>query len=1596
MIDNIIVTTKPKALWALRFLLVLSLLLVPQLLFPHRAFAATSGSDGFNRADGGLGASWTAIADGGMAIASQQVTGTVGVLTGDTWTAGSFTSDQYSQVQVTSTQLTGGQWVGAAVRAQNGGRSAYVGIYYWNSGSPVLELFKRTGTNNWTQLGGAYSSGPLAAGTQLEVAAVGSTISFWQNGVKRISVTDSTFTGGAPGMMAYGNATADNWAGGNAGSFTVGGTVSGLSGTVVLQDNGADDLSVSANGSFTFATPLASGAPYSVTVKTNPSGQTCTVSNGTGTVGSANVTSVTVSCSNTATFTIGGTVSGLSGTVVLQDNGADDLSVSANGSFTFATPLASGAPYSVTVKTNPSGQTCTVSNGTGTVGSANVTSVTVSCTANTATSGSDGFNRADGGLGASWTAIADGGMAIASQQVTGTVGVLTGDTWTAGSFTSDQYSQVQVTSTQLTGGQWVGAAVRAQNGGRSAYVGIYYWNSGSPVLELFKRTGTNNWTQLGGAYSSGPLAAGTQLEVAAVGSTISFWQNGVKRISVTDSTFTGGAPGMMAYGNATADNWAGGNAGSFTVGGTVSGLSGTVVLQDNGADDLSVSANGSFTFATPLASGAPYSVTVKTNPSGQTCTVSNGTGTVGSANVTSVTVSCSNTATFTIGGTVSGLSGTVVLQDNGADDLSVSANGSFTFATPLASGAPYSVTVKTNPSGQTCTVSNGTGTVGSANVTSVTVSCTANTATSGSDGFNRADGGLGASWTAIADGGMAIASQQVTGTVGVLTGDTWTAGSFTSDQYSQVQVTSTQLTGGQWVGAAVRAQNGGRSAYVGIYYWNSGSPVLELFKRTGTNNWTQLGGAYSSGPLAAGTQLEVAAVGSTISFWQNGVKRISVTDSTFTGGAPGMMAYGNATADNWAGGNAGSFTVGGTVSGLSGTVVLQDNGADDLSVSANGSFTFATPLASGAPYSVTVKTNPSGQTCTVSNGTGTVGSANVTSVAVSCTASTGGSFTVGGTVSGLSGTVVLQDNGADDLSVSANGSFTFATPLASGAPYSVTVKTNPSGQTCTVSNGTGTVGSANVTSVTVSCSNTATFTIGGTVSGLSGTVVLQDNGADDLSVSANGSFTFATPLASGAPYSVTVKTNPSGQTCTVSNGTGTVGSANVTSVTVSCTANTATSGSDGFNRADGGLGASWTAIADGGMAIASQQVTGTAGVVSGDIRTAETYPGDQYSEVEVTSTQLTGSQWIGPAVRLQNGGQDGYVGLYNWNSGSPVLQLFKRSGGNWTQLGSTYSSGPLAAGTKLRLTVLGNSISFTANGVERIGLTDSTFSSGAPGIMAFGSATVDNWSGSSASFQVNYQSTDAQGVKSYEVLSTDDGYGPQTLRVLTPTNPVAGVAHNFAIVLPVQSGQQNTFGDGLTTLRALGVQDQYNLTIIEPSFAIDPWYADNPNDPNLHYESFITQELVPWIKQHLSTTGSEQIWLIGFSKSGIGGQDLILKHPDLFTLAASWDLPANMSSYDLFGSNSASNYGTDANFQANYRLTAAFVDVHKGPFLINNRIWIGGYNLFPTDDSDYNNLLASEAIVHSHVSQQYSAHSWDSGWVPAAMAALYQDSVNLH
>lgn len=290
-------------------------------------------------------------------------------------------------------------------------------------------------------------------------------------------------------------------------------------------------------------------------------------------------------------------------------------------------------------------------------------------------------------------------------------------------------------------------------------------------------------------------------------------------------------------------------------------------------------------------------------------------------------------------------------------------------------------------------------------------------------------------------------------------------------------------------------------------------------------------------------------------------------------------------------GDTSPVTVSGTVTGLTGTgLILQNNGADDQVVSTNGIFTFTTSLDSGTNFSVTVKTQPTGpaQTCTVNSGSGTVSGANITNVSVVCSTNT---YTVSGSVNGLTGTgLVLQNNTADSININANGTFSFPSSVASGANYSVTVKTQPSGplQTCTVSaGGSGTVTNVNVSGVTVLCSASA-FTIGGKVIGIAAgkSVVLQNNGGDDVTVTANGHFNFPTKQVDSTSYNASIRTPPAGDVCASTYGWDIVRSEHVTNINVICGPRPSGSFSTAGSLINGRYVHSATLLADGRLLVA--------------------------------------------------------------------------------------------------------------------------------------------------------------------------------------------------------------------------------------------------------------------------------------------------------------------------------------------------------------------------------------------------------------------------
>jgi hypothetical protein len=242
------------------------------------------------------------------------------------------------------------------------------------------------------------------------------------------------------------------------------------------------------------------------------------------------------------------------------------------------------------------------------------------------------------------------------------------------------------------------------------------------------------------------------------------------------------------------------------------------------------------------------------------------------------------------------------------------------------------------------------------------------------------------------------------------------------------------------------------------------------------------------------------------------------------------------------------------------------------------------------------------------------------------------SHTLGGTVGGLGGSgLVLQSGAGEALAVTGNGVFTFATPLKTGTAYAVSVKTQPASpaQICSVGKAGGTMPDADVSDVTVLCA-TNSYTIGLTVSGLTGAgLVLRNNAADDLAIMANGAYTFATPVADGAGYKVTVATQPAGQVCAVVNDQGTatapVGNVQVTCQVPAVTAPTAAPSSFSATYGAKLYSFSWAPVSGATFYQVSEDPDGVgsnaAAVVGGNLSaTSYDYPVDVLHRMNATYT----------------------------------------------------------------------------------------------------------------------------------------------------------------------------------------------------------------------------------------------------------------------------------------------------------------------------------------------------------------------------------------
>lgn len=156
-----------------------------------------------------------------------------------------------------------------------------------------------------------------------------------------------------------------------------------------------------------------------------------------------------------ATYSLGGTVSGLLGTGLVLDGPFTPITLSANGPFTFPQAMLDGLNYNVRVAAQPvaPAQLCSVANGSGAIAGANVTNIQVDCVTPPTQGGLDpGFGTA----GKAFNGDFENSPAAAGLQRSGKIIVV-------GSSTLSRFNVDGTLDTSFGTGGWTGVAFYADS-----------------------------------------------------------------------------------------------------------------------------------------------------------------------------------------------------------------------------------------------------------------------------------------------------------------------------------------------------------------------------------------------------------------------------------------------------------------------------------------------------------------------------------------------------------------------------------------------------------------------------------------------------------------------------------------------------------------------------------------------------------------------------------------------------------------------------------------------------------------------------------------------------------------------------------------------------------------------------------------------------------------------------------------------------------------------------------------------------------------------------------------------------------------------------
>ena len=550
--------------------------------------------------------------------------------------------------------------------------------------------------------------------------------------------------------------------------------------------------------------------------------------------------------------------------------------------------------------------------------------------------------------------------------------------------------------------------------------------------------------------------------------------------------------------------------------------------------------------------------------------------------------------TYTVGGTVAGHTGKVSLtltygDDDKTETLEVEAGtDKFTFAAKLEDSQSFTLAV-TAPVGQACSSSLAQGTIAGANVTNIEVTCGVATYSVGGTVSGLADGDT-ITLTLTPTGGTAE-TEEVTGNgdfsfdTKLANGNTYTVTTSSPDGKActvaprgtltmgdaDADITVTCVPTYSVSGTVNRAAD---NSQITITLLHADPPAFNPVNIAVINVTPSPDGKYTITGIPENKIYLVTVASATAN--EVCTPNITIFSVPITVDQANSQITCSTAAAN-------TYSVGGNISGLESgdiiTLTLSPTSGTvenkviigDADVSIADNFTFDTKIAANTTFTVAITTQPAGRNCSVDNtGTLTMGTTDVTDIAVTCTASYSISGSVTGAVDnrGVFAVLTLYDDDAgtdatrQTVSIDADGIFSF-TDIPENKYYILQASSIATGEICSGPSTTPTLITADITDARITCTasaapylrielssdnNEASLT---TVNVFIGDAAITDTsdpttatrvirGADaDVVILSNGlyfpfeGFFYHININDGQYYALTVTTTSSNETCTI-------------------------------------------------------------------------------------------------------------------------------------------------------------------------------------------------------------------------------------------------------------------------------------------------------------------------------------------------------------------------------------------------------------------------------------------------------------------------------